>query len=63
MTLANGFLALVRKATTDLDIDRLHEEVRAFAGRHPEWTTRRKADWLIGRTARRESGGLFAFCR
>jgi uncharacterized protein (DUF697 family) len=53
VTLANGFLALVRKATTDLDIDHLNVEVRAFSARHPEWTTRRKAEWLIQRTARR----------
>jgi hypothetical protein len=53
VTLADRFLALVRKVTTDLDIDQLHDEVRAFARRHPDWTTRRKADWLIQRTARR----------
>jgi len=53
VTLANGFLALVRKATADLDIDRLEDEVHAFARRHPDWTTRRKADFLILRTARR----------
>ena len=40
--LAETFLKMVEKATTDLDLERLRIDVRALAEKHPEATTREK---------------------
>lgn len=53
MNLSDMFLTLVKKASTDLDIDLLRTEVHAFSERHPTLGTREKADRLILAAARR----------
>jgi uncharacterized protein (DUF697 family) len=58
--LAETFLKLVEKATTDLDVDRLRSDVRQLAARHPEATTREMGERLVTRAARRAAvlGGV-----
>ncbi len=58
--LAETFLKLVEKATTDLDVERLRREVTALSGKHPEDTTREKGERLVAKAARRAAllGGL-----
>ena len=34
MKIAESFLALVKRASTDLDVERIREDVRAFSLRH-----------------------------
>ena len=51
--LAETFLRLVEKAAEDLDMEKLRADVRAFSTRHPDLTTREKAERLIATTARR----------
>jgi uncharacterized protein (DUF697 family) len=51
--LAETFLKLIEKATTDLDVDRLRVEVRALAARNPNATTRETAGRLVRKAARR----------
>jgi hypothetical protein len=51
--LAETFLRLVEKATTDLDVEKLRAEVRAFSARHADLTTRAKAERLVAVAARR----------
>jgi uncharacterized protein (DUF697 family) len=51
--LAETFLRLVEKAVKDLDVETLRVEVKAFALRHPELTTRGKAERLVATAARR----------
>lgn len=53
MSLATLFLSAVAKASTDLDIDRLREDVHTFALRHPDLTTKEKAWRLVNRTAKK----------
>ncbi len=50
--LAETFLKLVEKAAKDLDIERLRGDVRAFSAKHPDLTTREKAERLIAVAAR-----------
>lgn len=58
--LAETFLKLVERATTDLDIERLRIDVRALAAKYPDATTREKGERLVKRAARRAAvvGGL-----
>jgi hypothetical protein len=58
--LAETFLKLVEKATTDLDVDRLRSDVRRFSARHPEATAREIGERLVARTARQAAviGGV-----
>jgi uncharacterized protein (DUF697 family) len=58
--LAETFLKMVEKATTDLDVERLREDVRALAEKHPDATTREKGERLVTRAARRAAilGGV-----
>ena len=51
--LAETFLRLVEKAATDLDVEKLRADVHAFSARHPDLTTREKAERLVATTARR----------
>ncbi len=51
--LAETFLRLVERATTDLDVERLRSDVQAFSAKHPDLTTREKAERLVGTAARR----------
>jgi uncharacterized protein (DUF697 family) len=58
--LAETFLKLVERATTDLDLERLQADVRALAAKYPDATTREKGERLVRRAARRAAvvGGL-----
>ena len=58
--LAETFLKMVEKATTDLDVERIRKDVRALAERHPGATTREKGERLITKAARRAAilGGV-----
>ena len=58
--LAETFLKMVEKATTDLDLERLRNDVRALAERLPEATTREKGERLVTKAARRAAilGGV-----
>lgn len=51
--IAEPFLALVRRASTDLDVEAIREDVRAFALRHEGLPTRRQAALMVDATARR----------
>lgn len=51
--LAESFLRLVEKSAKDLDIEAVRREVHAFSARHPDLSTREKADRLVATTARR----------
>ncbi len=51
--LAETFLRVVERAATDLDVESLRADVRAFSAKHPDLTTREKAERLIATTARR----------
>ena len=53
MKIAETFLALVKRASTDLDVEKVREDVLAFALRHPEMSTREKARHMVESTARR----------
>ena len=53
MTVASAFLSLVRRASSDLDIEGLRRDVDAFSLRHVELTTREKASRMVRTTARR----------
>ncbi len=53
MKIAETFLALVRRASTDLDVERIREDVRTLALRHEGLPTRRKALLMVDATARR----------
>lgn len=53
MKIADTFLALVKRASTDLDVERIRDDVRAFAMRHEGLPTRRKALLMIDSTARK----------
>jgi uncharacterized protein (DUF697 family) len=58
--LAETFLKLVERATTDLDVERLRIDVRKLAAEHPDATTREKGERLVKRAARRAAlvGGV-----
>lgn len=53
MKIAETFLVLVKRASTDLDVERIREDVRVFALRHEGLPTRQKALWLVDSTARK----------
>ncbi|MBK9375457.1 MAG: hypothetical protein IPN03_17490 [Holophagales bacterium] len=53
MKIADTFLALVKRASTDLDVERISEDVRVFALRHEGLPTRRKALLMVDATARK----------
>jgi len=51
--IAESFLSLVKRASTDLDVERIREDVREFSLRHQGQPTRQQAHRLIAGTARR----------
>lgn len=51
--LAEAFLKLVEKAVTDLDVGKVRADVLAFSAKHPDLTTREKAERLIAAAAGR----------
>ncbi len=53
MKIADSFLSLVRRASSDLDVASIGEDVRAFALRHEGLPTRELAAVMIASTARR----------
>lgn len=68
--LSETFLRMIRRASSDLDLDRLRSEVDRFCRRHPDLTTRQKGHRMIAATARRAAAvgavaslppGWFAF--
>ncbi|MCM3876240.1 MAG: hypothetical protein NEA02_07450 [Thermoanaerobaculia bacterium] len=58
--LAETFLKMIEKATADLDVEGLRNDVRALAEKHPEATTREKGERLVTKAARRAAvlGGV-----
>ena len=53
MKIAESFLALVRRASTDLDVERIRDGVVELSRRHPELSTRRKAALIVESSARK----------
>lgn len=53
MKIAESFLALVKRASTDLDVEEIRAAVRLFAARHEELPTRGRALLLVDGTARK----------
>ena len=53
MKIAESFLALVRRASTDLDVERIRDGVRELSRRHPDLSTRRKAALMVESSARK----------
>jgi hypothetical protein len=53
MILSETFLRMVRRATSDLDVDRLRSDVERFCQKHTDLTTRQKGFRMIAATARR----------
>jgi uncharacterized protein (DUF697 family) len=51
--IAESFLSLVRRASTDLDVERIRDGVLELSRRHPGLSTRRKAALMVESTARR----------
>ena len=51
--LARAFLRVVEKATSDLDVEKLRADVRAFSAKHADLPTREKAERLVAIAARR----------
>lgn len=60
MKLAETFLSLVRRASSDLDVEKLRDDVRRFAARHPELSARGRAERLVAVTAKKAAalGGV-----
>jgi uncharacterized protein (DUF697 family) len=50
---AESFLSLVERASTDLDVERIRDDVRSFSRRHPDLPTREKARLMVESTARK----------
>ena len=53
MILSETFLRMVRRASSDLDMDRVRAEVARFSHRHRDLPTRQKGLRMIASTARR----------
>lgn len=53
MKIAESFLTLVKRASTDLDVEKIRADVRAFSLRHADLPTREKARRMIESTARK----------
>lgn len=53
MKIAESFLALVRRASTDLDVERIRDGVFALSRRHPDLSTRKKAALMVESSARK----------
>lgn len=51
--LSETFLRMIRRASSDLDVDRLRSEVEQFCRKHTDLTTRQKGLRMIAATARR----------
>ena len=53
MKIAESFLSLVKRASTDLDVERIRENVRSFSSRYPDLPVREKARLMVESTARK----------
>ena len=53
MKIAESFLSLVRRASKDLDVERIRVGVLELSRRHPDLSTRRKAALMVESTARK----------
>jgi len=53
LKIAESFLALAKRASKDLDLEKVTEDVRAFSSRHAELPTRERARLLVNATARK----------
>jgi uncharacterized protein (DUF697 family) len=53
LKIAESFLVLVKRASTDLDLEKVREDVRAFSLRHAPLPTREKARLMVASTARK----------
>lgn len=53
MSLAATFLTLLKRASTDLDVEAIRRDVETFVRHHPELSTRRRAERMIALTARK----------
>ncbi len=53
MKLGDGLLRLIHRVTDDLDVARIRADVESFRARNATLSTRRKAERLIGITARK----------
>ena len=51
--LSETFLRMIRRASSDLDVDRIRSEVEHLSRKHPDLTTKQKGLRMIGATARR----------
>ena len=51
--LARAFLRVVEKATSDLNVEKVRADVRAFSAKHADLPTREKAERLVAIAARR----------
>lgn len=52
-SLSTTFLSLVKRASTDLDVEKIRADVADFSLRHPELSPRGKADRIVALTARK----------
>ncbi len=53
VNLSSAFLEVVRRASTDLDINKIRVEVREFSAKHPELSIREKGRRMVDLTARK----------
>ena len=53
MKLSEAFLSLVRRVSTELDVERIRADVETFSLRHVDLTTREKAERLVSQAARK----------
>lgn len=53
MKIADAFLSLVKRTSTDLDVERIRDDVRTFARSHEALPTRQKALLMVEHTARK----------
>jgi hypothetical protein len=51
--LSETILSLVRRASNDLDVEKIRSDVNSFSLRHPDLSTREKAHLLVLQTARK----------
>jgi uncharacterized protein (DUF697 family) len=51
--IAESFLSLVRRASTDLDVERIRDGVLELSRRHPDLSTRRTAALMVESSARK----------
>jgi len=53
MKISEALLSLVRRASAELDVERIRADVEAFSLRHADLTTREKAERIVSQAARK----------